>query len=81
VEPREDRLAAVAGEIAAAGAEAIYAGSAVGTLIGDEIYDLAAVVRYPSRRALAALVRDPAFAATTPLRHAALEGGLLYAFA
>src|SRR6185437_43979 len=50
-------------------------------LIGDEAWDVAVVTRYPSRRALAELVRDPEFEATTPLRHAALEAGILHAFA
>jgi uncharacterized protein (DUF1330 family) len=62
------------------GAELIYAGAAAGTLIGDEDWDFAAVTRYPTREALAALVRDPEFAATTPLRHDALDDGILYAF-
>jgi uncharacterized protein (DUF1330 family) len=63
------------------GAEPVYAGAAAGVLIGEERWDLAAVTRYPSREALAALVRDPEFIASAPLRHAALEDGLLYAFA
>lgn len=62
------------------GAELVYSGSGAGTLIGDDRWDLAAVVRYPSRQALAELVRDPAFEAATPLRHEAVEDGLLYAF-
>jgi uncharacterized protein (DUF1330 family) len=62
------------------GAEPIYAGTAAGALIGDDEWDVAAVTRWPSRAALAELVRDPDFEATTPLRHAALEDGVLYAF-
>jgi len=62
------------------GAEVVYAGEARGTLIGDEPWDLAVVMRYPSREALARLIRDPEFAATAPLRHAALEAGILHAF-
>jgi uncharacterized protein (DUF1330 family) len=72
---------AVAPLLARVGAELVYAGEARGMLIGDERWDLAAVMRYPSRDALARLVRDPAFAATAPLRHAALEAGILHAFA
>ncbi len=71
---------AVAPLLARHGAKLLYAGSAVGTLIGDERWDYAAVTEYPSRSALAGLVRDPEFEATTPLRHAALEDGILHAF-
>ena len=63
------------------GAELIYAGAAAGVLIGEERWDLAAVTRYPSRAALSALVHDPEFVDSTPLRHAALDDGILYAFA
>jgi uncharacterized protein (DUF1330 family) len=66
--------------LAAVGAELLYAGETRGMLIGDEKWDLAAVVRYPNRAALARLVRDPSFVAVTPLRHAALEAGILHAF-
>jgi uncharacterized protein (DUF1330 family) len=62
------------------GAELVYAGTAQGALIGEETWDYAAVTRYPSRSALAGLVRDPEFEATTTLRHAALEDGILHAF-
>jgi uncharacterized protein (DUF1330 family) len=62
------------------GAEVLYAGEPVARLIGDEEWDVAVVARYPSRAALAALVRDPDFEATAPLRHEALEAGLLYGF-
>jgi uncharacterized protein (DUF1330 family) len=72
---------AVAPLLARHGAELIYAGAAAGVLIGQERWDLAAVTRYPSRAALAALVRDPDFVDSAPLRHAALEDGVLYAFA
>jgi uncharacterized protein (DUF1330 family) len=63
------------------GAELIYAGAAKGVLIGEERWDFAAVTRYPSRAALAELVRDPEFVASAPLRHSALDDGMLYAFA
>jgi uncharacterized protein (DUF1330 family) len=71
---------AVAPLLARHGAKLVYAGSALGTLIGDESWDFAAVTEYPSREALAGLVNDPDFEATTPLRHAALEDGILHAF-
>ena len=71
---------AVAQLLARHGAELVYAGSALGVLIGEETWDFAAVTRYPSRDALAALVRDPEFEAATPLRHQAIENGILHAF-
>jgi uncharacterized protein (DUF1330 family) len=71
---------AVAPLLAGVGAELVYAGEARGILIGDESWDFAAVVSYPNRSALARLVRDPAFVELAPLRHAALEAGILYAF-
>jgi uncharacterized protein (DUF1330 family) len=71
---------AVAPLLARHGAELLHAGRPVGTLIGDEDWDVAVVSRYPSRSALAALVRDPDFEATAPLRRAALEAGILYGF-
>jgi uncharacterized protein (DUF1330 family) len=71
---------AVAPLLAGVGAELLYAGEGRGLLIGDEHWDVAAVVRYPNREALARLVRDPVFVALTPLRHAALEAGILHVF-
>ena len=62
------------------GAEVLYAGEPVGRLIGDDEWDVAVISRYPSRAAVAALVRDPDFEAAAPLRHEALEAGLLYGF-
>jgi uncharacterized protein (DUF1330 family) len=73
--------AAVAPLLERVGAELLYAGTARGCLIGDEPWDVAVVTRYPSRRALAELVRDPEFEAAAPLRHEALEAGILHAFA
>ena len=76
------RYAEVVGPLLAKhGAELIYAGAAAGVLIGEERWDLAAVTRYPSRAALSALVHDPDFVDSAPLRHAALDDGVLYAFA
>jgi uncharacterized protein (DUF1330 family) len=76
------RYAAVVGPLLGrVGAEVLYAGEARGVLIGDEDWDYAAVTRYPRRAALAELVRDPEFEAAAPLRHEALEAGILYAFA
>ena len=49
-------------------------------LIDSQAYDYAAVVRYPDPAALRRLVEDPRFVAAAPLRHAALEAGILHAF-
>ena len=73
--------AAVAPITARYGAEVIFAGPGVGTLIGDDSWDVGVVTRYPSRQALAALVNDSDFLELTALRHQALESGVLYAFA
>ncbi len=74
-------MEAVAPLLAGVGAELIWAsGEPAGPLIGAEGWDVAAVVRYPTRAAVAALVRDPAFLATAPLRHRALEAGILHVF-
>jgi len=73
--------AAVAPIAARHGAVVMFAGPGVGTLIGDDSWDVGVVTRYPSRQALAALVNDPDFVELTELRHQALEGGVLYAFA
>lgn len=75
------RYAAVVGPLLARhGAEVVFAGKGAGTLIGEEDWDLAAVTRYPSRKALADLVADPQFEAAAPLRHEALGAGVLHAF-
>ncbi len=71
---------AVAPLLARHGAEVLHAGEPVARLIGDDEWDVAVVARYPSRSALAALVRDADFGATASLRHEALEAGVLYAF-
>lgn len=70
----------VAPLLARVGAQLIYSGASRGRLIGNDEWDHAAVSRYPSRTALADLVCDPAFQAAAPLRHEALEAGVLYAF-
>lgn len=67
--------------LARVGAEVVYSGLWRGALIGPDRWDFAVVARYPRRSALADLVHDPEFEAAAPLRHEALEAGLLYAFA
>jgi uncharacterized protein (DUF1330 family) len=74
-------LTAIAPCFERAGAETVWLGQAAGAaLIGDERYDHAAVVRYPSRQSLADLLADPEFVAAAELRHAALAAGILYPF-
>jgi uncharacterized protein (DUF1330 family) len=63
------------------GAELVYSARCVGTLIGDDEWDLVVLTRYPSRSALADLVADPEFEAAKALRHEALADGILYASA
>jgi uncharacterized protein (DUF1330 family) len=63
------------------GAELVYSARCVGTLIGDDQWDLVILTRYPSRAALAGLVADPEFGAAKALRHQALADGILYASA
>jgi uncharacterized protein (DUF1330 family) len=75
-------LEAIGPLIADVGAEAVWIGKATpaSTLIDDEPYDLAAVIRSPDAAALLRLVVDARFLAAAPLRHAALEAGILHAF-
>jgi uncharacterized protein (DUF1330 family) len=73
-------LDAIAPAVARIDAELVYAGPHVATLIGDEHWDHAAVTRYADRGELAKLLDDADFQAATPLRHEALEAGILYAF-
>lgn len=62
------------------GAQSLYSGVALGTLIGDEHWDKAAITRYPSARALSDFIQDPEFAQKAPLRHAALDAGIVHVF-
>ncbi|MFM8894805.1 MAG: DUF1330 domain-containing protein [Actinomycetales bacterium] len=62
------------------GAEPTYLGPGLGTLIGDESWDKAAITTYPSVRALAAFINDPQFEALAPLRHQALDAGIVHVF-
>jgi len=62
------------------GAKPWYFGTGLGTLIGEEHWDRAAITSYPSVRTLAAFIEDPAFLALAPLRHEALEAGIVHVF-
>ncbi len=57
------------------GGEPIWMGRAGNTVIGptDERWDIAILVRYPSRAQFVAMFRDPDYQAIAPIRAAALE--------
>ena len=57
-----------------------YAGESLGTLIGEEHWDRVAITHYPSTQALHNFVTDPDFVALAPLRHDALEAGVVHVF-
>ena len=57
-----------------------YAGESLGTLIGEEHWDRVAITHYPSTQALHNFVTDPEFVALAPLRHDALEAGVVHVF-
>ena len=61
------------------GAEALYAGDGDRALVGHpgQDWDAVLLMRYPSRRAFAAMVRDPDYRATAHLRAAALTDAVL----
>lgn len=62
------------------GATPRYTGVGVGTLIGDEEWHKAAITTYPSAKVLAQFIDDPEFLALAPLRHEALEAGVVHVF-
>ena len=62
------------------GATPWYTGPGLGTLIGEEHWDKSAITTYPSVRALAAFIADPQFLALAPLRHEALDAGIVHVF-
>jgi uncharacterized protein (DUF1330 family) len=63
------------------GAEVLYAGDCSTVLVAQAGWDWDAVliVRYPSRQAFSAMVRDPAYQAVTHLRTEALTEAVLQA--
>jgi uncharacterized protein (DUF1330 family) len=63
------------------GAEVLYVGDCSTVLVApaDWAWDTVLVVRYPSRRAFSAMVRDPAYQAVTHLRTEALTDAVLQA--
>ena len=61
------------------GAEALYAGEGGRALVADpgQDWDAVLLIRYPSRQAFAAMVRDPEYRATAHLRAEALTEAVL----
>lgn len=55
------------------GSQPIWVGPAHNTIVGDEKWDLAILVRYPSRQHFIDKVRDPVYLESTSVRAAALE--------
>ena len=55
------------------GAEPIWAGPAHNTIVGDEKWDLAILVRYPTRQHFIDKLQDPVYLNSTQIRAAALE--------
>lgn len=64
--------------LAAAGGRQIYAGAVTDLLVGevDELWDMLALVEYPSRAAMLAMLQSPAYRAIEVHRHAGLAGQL-----
>lgn len=54
------------------GGEPIWMGKANNTIIGDEDWDIAILVRYPTRRQFIAMFNDPDYHKISPIRAAAL---------
>jgi uncharacterized protein (DUF1330 family) len=70
---------AIAPHLRRVGGEIIWSGTCDRALIGPDEpeWDMAAVVRYPSRSAFLDMVRDPAYQESTKLRTAALADSRL----
>jgi uncharacterized protein (DUF1330 family) len=59
------------------GGELIWMGRAHHTIIGTEDWDIAILVRYPTRAQFLAMLDDPAYRAIAPIRAAALADSRL----
>ena len=62
-----------------AGASVVYLGQPAELLIGDEDWDLLAIVEYPTRNAFLQMVGSSDYQAIEHLRHDALVRSVLYA--
>ena len=70
--------AAVAPLLARVGGRILYAGAGVPPLLGDDRWDLVALVEYPSRQAFLDMVGSPEYQAIAHLRSEALTQGELH---
>jgi len=70
--------AAVAPLLERVGGRIVYAGEAVPPLLGDERWDLVALVEYPTRQAFLDMVSSPEYLAIAHLRSEALSKGELH---
>jgi uncharacterized protein (DUF1330 family) len=70
--------AAVQGCLAAVGGRSVYAGDITELMLGeiDELWDMVALVEYPSRAAMMKMVSSPAYQAIEKHRIAGLAGQL-----
>jgi uncharacterized protein (DUF1330 family) len=59
------------------GGEPIWMGRVHHTIIGAEEWDIAILVRYPTRRQFLAMIEDPDYRAIAPIRAAALADSRL----
>ena len=69
---------ALSGPLASVGARVVYAGAVVGVDVGEveDLWDMAAVVEYPSLAAARTLLAMPEYQAISGHRSAGLEGQL-----
>lgn len=70
--------AAVAPLLEKAGGRIVFAGAPAPTLIGEDGWDLVALVEYPSRRAFLEMIGSPEYRAIAHLRTEALTKGELH---
>jgi len=50
----------------------MWMGKVLHSIIGDDVWDVAILVRYPTRRQFVAMLRDPDYLAIAPMRAASL---------
>jgi uncharacterized protein (DUF1330 family) len=70
--------AAVAPLLEKAGGRIVFAGAASPALLGDDAWDLVALVEYPSRQAFLDMIGSPEYQAIAHLRTEALAKGELH---
>ncbi len=72
-------MAATAPLLAGVGGKVVLAGKPAELLIGDQTWDLALIVEYPTRGALLTMLGSDAYQAIAHLRTEAIERSVLYA--